>query len=48
MSILSTKVAECECKDYARLLTEQFIGGLSGEGMIDQHDSVGVSLCLDP
>ena len=33
---LWTKAAECEYKQYDRLLTEQFIGGLNDEGMIDE------------
>ena len=31
-----TKAAECEYKEYYRLLTEQFIGRLNDEGMIDE------------
>ena len=36
MGRLQTKAAECEFKEYDRLLTEQFIGWLNDEGMIDK------------
>ena len=33
---LQTKAADCEYKEYCRLLTEQFIGALNDEGMTDE------------
>ena len=36
MGRLWTKAADCESKEYDRLQTEQFIGGLNDEGMIDE------------
>ena len=36
MGRLQTKAAECEYKEYHRLLTEQFKDGLNDEGTIDE------------
>ena len=36
MGRLQTKVAECEYREYDRLLTEKFIGGHNDEGMTDE------------
>ena len=35
MGRLWTRAAECKYKEYDKLLTEQFIGGLNNEVMID-------------
>ena len=34
MGRLRTKAADCQCKEYNRLLTEQFISGLNDDGGI--------------
>ena len=36
MDRLRTKVAECQYREYDRLLTEQFISGLTYDGLIDK------------
>ena len=36
MGRLRTKEAECQCKEYDRLLTEQFINVLNDNGMVDE------------
>ena len=36
MGRLWTKAAECEYKEYDRLLTQYFIGGLNDEDMIGE------------
>ena len=36
MGRLQTKAAECEYKEYDRLLTQQFIGELCDEDMTDE------------
>ena len=36
MCRLQTKVNEYECREYDRLLTEKFIGGLNDKGMADE------------
>ena len=35
-SRLRTKAAECQYKEYDKLLTEQFISGLNDDGRIDE------------
>ena len=36
MGGLQKKAAEWECKEYERLLTEQYIDGFNDEGMINE------------